>query len=144
MAAPNTGTASAIIQNIIHPYDAVRSSARSVGHRHRINSTSALCSFHCLAHVFLRPLATSSINRNSSQPTSSMVEITRAATRPILHLAIAVARQHQQLGRAETVKPEGVDDRIFRSEAAPAGGGGKRHTRVVAGCLHTRRAAIAA
>ena len=37
-----------------------------------LNSTSALCSFQCSAQVFLRPLATSSIRRNSSQPTSSM------------------------------------------------------------------------
>ncbi len=38
-----------------------------------LNSTSALCSFQCSAQVFLRPLATSSIRRNSSQPTSSIV-----------------------------------------------------------------------
>ena len=40
-----------------------------------LNSTSALCSFQCSAQVFLRPLATSSISRNSSQPTSSIVAV---------------------------------------------------------------------
>src|SRR6266542_6240529 len=33
-----------------------------------LKRTSALCSFHCSAQVFLRPLATSSMSRNSSQP----------------------------------------------------------------------------
>lgn len=37
-----------------------------------LNSVSALCSFQCSAQVFL-PLATSSMSRNSSQPTSSML-----------------------------------------------------------------------
>src|SRR4029077_6818547 len=38
-----------------------------------LNSTSALCNFQCSAQVFLRPLATSSIRWNISQPTSAMV-----------------------------------------------------------------------
>jgi hypothetical protein len=37
-----------------------------------LNTTGALCSLQCSAQVFLRPLATSSIKRKSSQPTSSM------------------------------------------------------------------------
>src|SRR5437899_11070439 len=35
-----------------------------------LKSTNALYNFQCSAHVFFRPLATSSISRNSSQPTS--------------------------------------------------------------------------
>jgi hypothetical protein len=83
-----------------------------------LKSTSALCSFQCSAQVFWRPLADVEHQRNSSQPTSSIVALP-SAMRP----ALTSIRSCQR--RARSLRVADLDHRHLGQAVGRAAAGGE-------------------
>ena len=84
-----------------------------------LNKTSELCSFQCSAQVFLRPLATSSMRWNISQPTSSMVLLPSAMVPALMSIKSCQRRAKSlrvaTLMTGHSAKPYGVPRPVVKT-----------------------------